>query len=238
MSNSQHNLLLSAAIAEFSIDAVVGTTLDFTIVNWNENAEKLYGYSSAEIVGQSMLLLVPPERKAEEEILQRKLLMAGAPGHYETERIRKDGQHIYVSVIISPIKNVAGNVIGVSSATRDITNRKRAEAQRELQVAIIQFSDDAIIGKTIDGLITSWNVGAERLYGYTSAEALGKPVAMLMPSDRSDDFPMIMSRIRNGERVEHYETVRQRKDGTRVDVSLTVSPIKDGQGMIIGASAI
>ena len=115
---------------------------------------------------------------------------------------------------------------------------KKPEAAKYWLSAVIESADDAIISKTLDGIITSWNAGAERIFGYTAEEAIGQPVTMLIPSDHSDEEPQILARIRSGERVEHYETVRVRKDGTRVDISLTVSPIRDEQNRIIGASKI
>src|SRR5262249_47623692 len=104
--------------------------------------------------------------------------------------------------------------------------------------ALVESADDAVISKTLDGIITSWNSGAERIFGYTADEAIGNPVTMLIPSDHPDEEPAILSRIRAGERVDHYETVRVRKDGTRIDISLTVSPIRDDASKIIGASKI
>ncbi len=104
--------------------------------------------------------------------------------------------------------------------------------------SIVESSDDAIISKDLNGTITSWNSGAERLFQYTAEEAIGKSVTILIPSDRYDEEPGILGRVRRGERVEHYETVRQRKDGTRVDISLTVSPIRDAHGEVVGASKI
>ncbi|HYG10388.1 MAG TPA: PAS domain S-box protein, partial [Pyrinomonadaceae bacterium] len=104
--------------------------------------------------------------------------------------------------------------------------------------AIIESADDAIVSKTLEGIITSWNQGAQRIFGYTAEEVIGKPVAILIPEDHQDEEPTILSRIRRGERIEHYETIRMRKDGTLIDISLTVSPIKDPDGVIIGASKI
>jgi PAS domain S-box-containing protein len=104
--------------------------------------------------------------------------------------------------------------------------------------AIIEWSDDAIISKDLNGVIMSWNRGAQRLFGYTAGEVIGKPVTILMPEDRYNEEPMILERIRRGERIEHYETVRQRKDGTLVDISLTVSPIRNWNGLVVGASKI
>src|SRR5208282_5664505 len=104
--------------------------------------------------------------------------------------------------------------------------------------AIIESSDDAILSKDLEGVITSWNRAAQRLFGYTSEEAVGRSVTMLIPTDRLDEEPMILGRIRRGERIEHYETIRQRKDGSFIDISLTVSPIKNEKGEIVGASKI
>ena len=120
----------------------------------------------------------------------------------------------------------------------DITGRKQAERARAHLAAIVESSDDAIISKDLQGIITSWNKGAEKLFGYTAAEAVGKPVTMLIPLQRIDEEPQILGKIRRGETVDHYETVRRRKDGTSLDISLTVSPIRDEAGNIIGASKI
>lgn len=121
-----------------------------------------------------------------------------------------------------------------------IEGAQRARAEQDLGrlAAIIESSEDAIVSKNLDGIITSWNSGAERLFGYTASEAIGRPVTMLLPPDRVDEEPGIIARIRRGERIEHYDTVRRRKDGSPIDISLTVSPIKDAGGTIIGASKI
>jgi len=121
---------------------------------------------------------------------------------------------------------------------RDVTEARRAAAARQYLAAIVESSDDAVIGQTLDGRIASWNRGAERLYGYTAAEAVGQPVAVLVPADHPDEAPALLDRIRRGESVEHFETQRVRKDGSRVDVSLTISPVMDGDGRVIGASKI
>src|SRR5262249_43196807 len=118
------------------------------------------------------------------------------------------------------------------------TDLKKPEVAQYWLSAIIESADDAVISKTLDGVITSWNAGAERIFGYTAEEAIGRPVTMLIPDDHPDEEPKILARIRAGERVDHYETVRVRKDGTRIDISLTVSPIKDANNNIIGASKI
>src|ERR1041385_141599 len=113
----------------------------------------------------------------------------------------------------------------------------RFEAQARL-AAIVESSDDAIVSKTLEGIITSWNKGAERIFGYAADEVIGKPVTILIPEDHPDEEPSILARLRRGERIEHYETVRVRKDGTEINISLTVSPIRGPDGRIIGASKI
>ena len=126
----------------------------------------------------------------------------------------------------------------MKSPDQDITERERAESAMLLS-AIVDSSDDAIISKDLDGVITSWNKSAERLFGYTAEEAIGHTVAaLLIPDDRQEEEPDILARLRKGERVDHFETVRRRKDGSLIDISLTISPVKDQQGRIIGASKI
>ena len=227
-----------ASIVQSSEDAIIGKTLDFTVVSWNAAAERLYGYSGEEMIGKPISVLFPAEKTAEEETIRQKLLTGEVLDHYETERIRKDGRRIQVSITVSPIKDALGTVVGASAVARDITEQKRIELEHQLLAAIVSSSEDAIMAKTMDGIITSWNRGAEKLYGYAAAEMLGKTVTLLIPPERPDDFPLIMSRIRNGEGVEQYQTVRQRKDGTRLDISLSVWPIHDDRGTIVGASAI
>ncbi len=124
------------------------------------------------------------------------------------------------------------------AAARDITGQKKAEEERTRLAAIVDNSDDAIIGKSLDGIITSWNAGAERLYGYTAAEAVGRHISMLVPPDQIDDIDKILDTFRHGEAVHHHETVRVGKNGNQVQVSLTVSPIRDRDGELTGASTI
>jgi PAS domain S-box-containing protein len=181
-------------------------------------------------------MLMPPGLNELPAIIER-IRHGEQVDHYETSRLRKDGTVIDVSVAVSPISTRDGEIVGVSVVGRDITERKRTEEALLRLAAIVDSSDDAIIGKTLDTTIISWNCGAERIYGYTAAEIIGRPIAVLLPRGAEDEVPAIMECIRRGEKVEHYETKRQRKDGSIIDVSVTVSPIKR-HGMIIGASAV
>ncbi len=115
---------------------------------------------------------------------------------------------------------------------------KQVEEAKSLLASIVESSDDAIIGKTLDGTILSWNSGAQKIYGYTADEVKGRPISILAPPDKTDVVPQLLERIRKGQRIEHYKTVRMRKDGKQIDISLTISPIKDSTGKIIGASTI
>jgi PAS domain S-box-containing protein len=151
---------------------------------------------------------------------------------------RPDGTRIWFEPYPTPLFDDAGNLVGGINMLVDITERKRAERDRAHLAAIVTSSEDAIVSKNLDGVITSWNRGAEHVFGYTAEEAIGKPVTILIPPDHLDEEPRILERIRRGESVEHYETVRRRKDGSLLDISLTVSPIRDASGAIIGASKV
>src|ERR1051325_5406997 len=126
----------------------------------------------------------------------------------------------------------------VSLTSNEIRDLKSPEFAPYWLAALIESADDAIISKTLDGIITSWNKGAERIFGYTADEIIGKPVTILIPPDHEDEEPAILARLRAGKRIEHYETIRVAKDGRLLDISLTVSPIKDANGEIVGASQI
>jgi PAS domain S-box-containing protein len=127
---------------------------------------------------------------------------------------------------------------GVVISHTNITERKQAEQQAAELAAIVQFSDDAIIGKSLDGIITSWNRGAEKIYGYTESEVVGKPISILLSPGFEEDVPRILGKVKSGEHIEHYETVRRRKDGRDINVSLTISPVRNSEGKIVAASTI
>jgi PAS domain S-box-containing protein len=151
---------------------------------------------------------------------------------------RPDGTRVWFTPYPTPLRDAKGNIVGGINMLVDITERKRAEEAKVRLSAIVQSSDDAIISKDLRGIITSWNKGAEKVFGYMADEAIGKPITMLFPPDRTDEEPRILERIERGETLEHYETVRRRKDGTDIHISLTVSPIRDEAGTIKGASKI
>jgi PAS domain S-box-containing protein len=227
-----------SAIIESADDAIITKTLEGIITSWNKGAERIFGYTPEEAVGQPVLMLIPADHSDEEPTILARLRAGERLEHYETVRVRKDGSLVDISLTVSPIRSPDGRIIGASKIARDITERRRTEEKLFQTASIVENSDDAIISKDLNGVILSWNPGAERIYGYTSAETVGQPVTMLIPADRSDEEPYILDRIRRGVRVDHYETVRRHKDGTIIDVSLTVSPVRDAEGRIVGASKI
>jgi PAS domain S-box-containing protein len=228
-------LSLLSAIVTSSDDAIVSKTLDGIITSWNPAAERMFGYTAAEAIGQSIRLIIPPERQAEEDYVLNRIRHGEKVDHFETVRQAKDGHKLDISLTVSPIRNAAGFVIGASKIARDITARKHLEG---LLSGIVSSSYDAIVSKTLDGIITSWNPAAERMFGYTAAEAIGQSIRLIIPPERQAEEDYILDRIRHGEKVEHFETIRQTKDGRRLNISLTVSPIRDGGGLIVGASKI
>jgi PAS domain S-box-containing protein len=231
-------LVRLAAIVESSDDAIIGKDLDGIIQTWNAGAERIYGYCRDEVVGRSMALLLPPDRPDEEAEILARIRSGLRVDHHETVRLRKDGRRIHVSVTVSPILTPDGRVAGASHVARDISERVRYEEDAARLAAIVESSGDAIVGKDLDGIIQTWNAGAERVYGYTAAEAVGQSIAMLLPPERRDEEHGILARLKQGERVEHFETVRVRKDGAQIRVSVTISPIRDRNGQIRGASHI
>jgi PAS domain S-box-containing protein len=227
-----------AALVESSDDAIIGKSLDGTITSWNAGAERMFGYSSSEAVGKPIQMLLPPERANEESAILAQIGKGERIDHFETVRVGQDAKRVDVSVTISPIRDRRGRIVGASKIARDIGERKRAEAVQERLAAVLESSDDAIIGESLDGTITSWNRGAEDLFGYSESEAVGKFIQMLLPPDRANEEFDILARLKNGERINHFETVRVQKDGKRINVSVTISPIRDSSGAIIGASKI
>jgi len=230
--------LMLGAIVDSSDDAIISKDLNGVVTSWNKSAERLFGYTSEEAVGQSITIIIPEDRLEEEPHILSRLRRGERIDHFETIRRRKDGALLNISLTISPVRDSRGIIIGASKIARDITAAKQAERASLLLSAIVDSSDDAIVSKDLNGIITSWNKGAERVFGYTAEEVVGKPIYVIIPPDRLDEEPRILSRLRRGERVDHFETIRRRKDGVLIDVSLTISPVKDGRGNVIGASKI
>ena len=232
-------LLLAALLVESSDDAIIGMTGQNVITTWNRSAQRLYGYSAGEVIGKKGALLLPDDRLSELELVQRRAATTAGPQEFETKRVHKDGHLVDVAVAVSPIHDKTGITIGISSRSRDISERKRTETVAAELAAIVDSSNDAIIGKTLEGVITTWNRGAEQVYGYTAAEMIGQNIAVLVPGGRIDEIRKIIASMLAGNvRSDHFETQRVCKDGRVIDVSVTVSPIRNSDGTITGASSV
>jgi PAS domain S-box-containing protein len=227
-----------ARVVDSSDDAIVSKDLNGIILSWNRSAERMFGYTPEEVLGRSIRLIIPADRQSEEDDVLGHIRAGRSVTHYETIRQRKDGTLIPISLTVSPIYDDRGRIIGASKIARDISDRIQAAVAGRRLSAVVESSDDAIITKNLQSIITSWNPAAERMFGYTEQEALGKSIRMLIPADLQDEEDVVMGRIRAGDKVDHYETIRCRKDGTPLLISLTVSPIRNDKGEIVGASKI
>ena len=227
-----------AAIVDSSHDAIVSKDLSGTVTTWNRAAERLFGYQASEIVGRSIRLIVPSDRQTEEDHVLASVARGESVDHFETMRVRKDGTLVPISLTVSPIRSAAGEIVGASKIARDLSQTLRSERDALQLAAIVDSSDDAIVSKDLNSIVTSWNAAAEAMFGFSAAEMRGQSIRRIIPWDRQQEEDEVLSRIKRGERVEHYETIRQRKDGTLIPVSLTVSPLRNQEGTVIGASKI
>jgi PAS domain S-box-containing protein len=202
----------------------------------NRRFEDLFHVSKTEVIGKTDYDIFPAAMAERFQENDRRVLAMKEPLTFEEKAPHDDGIHTYLSIKFA-IDDLDGTTAGVCGIATDITDRTQLEMASRHLAAIVQGSEDAIVSKDLNGIITSWNRGAERIFGYTAAEALGNPVSILALPERNE-MPAILNQIRQGKPVEHYETLRRRKDGKTIHVSLTVSPIRDPSGRIIGASKI
>lgn len=226
------------SVVESSDDAIICKTLGGLITSWNPGAAAIFGYTVDEMLGQSILRLIPLENYNEENFILEKILAGEKVDHFETVRLNKQGGRVHVSVTISPIHDSQDRIVGASKIARDITARVKLEEDARLFENIVQSTDDAVIGRFLDGTITTWNPAAERMFGYSATEMIGHSIKRLLPHDRQMEDAQIFERIRHGEKVQHFETIRQRKDGGVLHVSVNTSPIRDRYGLIVGSSKI
>jgi PAS domain S-box-containing protein len=227
-----------AAVVESSDDAIIANDRHAVITSWNPAAERLLGYSPADAVGMDTALLFPPDHRDIEAHTLARVWTGETIVHFETELMRQDGATVPVSLTVSPVRDGRRRIIGASKIVRDMRRQQGAELAALRLAAIVESSDDAIISKDLNGIVTSWNTSAERMFGYTSAEMVGTSITRIIPAERIGEEAFVLGRIRAGQRLEHFETVRQTKDGRRIEISLTVSPIRNDAGTVIGVSKI
>ncbi|HEX5715718.1 MAG TPA: PAS domain S-box protein [Thermoanaerobaculia bacterium] len=224
-------------------DAVISTDAEGRVTYLNGVAEALTGWSQAEAAGQPLPDIFhivhehtrqPVENPALRTLKEGRVV--GLANH--SVLIARDGTERPIDDSAAPMLDESGTPVGAVLVFRDVSESRRAEEAQARLAAIVESSDDAIISKTLDSIIRTWNAGAERIFGYTAEEAVGRSVTLIIPPDRLDEEREILGRLTRGERIEHYETLRMAKDGRLLDISLTVSPIRDGEGRVIGASKV
>ena len=234
--------LLAVTLASIG-DGVIVTDAQGRVTFLNGEAERLTGWTSGEAEGHPLPavfhIINEQTRQPVENPVEKVLRLGTVVGlANHTILIAKDGREIPIDDSGAPIRQSDGTVQGVVLVFRDFTEQKQAERSLARLAAIVESSDDAILSKDLNGIIQTWNAGAERLFGYRAEEVIGQPITLLLPPERIQEEEQILERVRSGQRVEHLETVRVTKDGRRLDVSVTVSPVKDQDGQIIGASKI
>jgi PAS domain S-box-containing protein len=230
-----------SAILESALDCIISMDHEGRIVEFNPAAEKTFGYARNDVVGKVMAdLIVPPSLRQQHKRGLAKYLETGEGPvlgeRLELSALRSDGAEFPIELTVTRVDMPGAPMF--TGYIRDISERKQEQEASSRLAALVESSDDAIIGKTLEGVITSWNAGAERLYGYRAEEIVGQPISLLTPPDRPDEVRSILERLQLGEPIHHFETLRLAKDGTLIDVSLTVSPIKDAAGLVTGASTI
>jgi PAS domain S-box-containing protein len=223
-------------------DAVIVTDRVAKVVFMNPVAESLTGWTNDEANGTPLDHIFQIINETSRAVLENpaiRVLKTGiAALSGNSVLISRSGADITIADSAAPIRDSEGNVFGVVLVFRDATKEKQAHTAQAYLASIIESSDDAIVAKTLQGVITSWNKAAERMFGYSAVEAIGKQVYLIIPPERHSEESEILARLQRGERIDHYETIRRRKDGTLINVSLTVSPIRDASGNIIGASKV
>ncbi|MBX9584101.1 MAG: PAS domain S-box protein, partial [Gemmataceae bacterium] len=233
---------LRATLASIG-DAVVSTDAAGRVTFLNGVAEALTGWTQADAAGRPLPEIFHIVNEHTRQPVENPALRALRDGVVDglanhTVLIARDGTERPIDDSAAPVRDDAGTPVGSVLVFRDVTERKRAEEARARLAAIVESSDDAIVSKTLDGVIRSWNAGAERVFGWTAAEAVGRSITLIIPPERLDEERDILARLRRGERVDHFETARVAKDGRLLDISLTVSPVRDAAGRVVGASKV
>ncbi|MEG4959929.1 MULTISPECIES: PAS domain S-box protein [unclassified Microcoleus] len=255
---AEEELLQTTTLQKAFLDSanytIISTAVDGTILTFNKAAERLLGYSAEEVVGKATPAIIHDKeevvRRAQDLSVQMGISIEpgfetfvakarlGDPDEYEWSYIRKDGSRFPLLLSVTALYDPEGNITGFLGIGTDITLRKQAEASLARMAAIVEYSGEAIISKSLDGIILSWNNAAEKIFGYKAEEIIGQSIAILIPPNLTHEEQQILETIRQGETIKNYETVRVRKDGQLIHISSTISPLKDTTGRIVGASVI
>jgi len=225
------------ALLELALDAIFVRDMESRVSFWNRGAQITYGWSAVEATGRVSHELLHTKFPYPLAAIEAALASRGE-WEGELRHTTRQGNEVVVTSRWQLQRDESGAPTAVLEINRDITERKQAERIREQLASVVDSSDDAIMTKTLEGIITAWNRGAEKIFGYPAEEAIGQPMLMLLPQERFSEEADILARIGRGQSVEHFETVRMCKDGTSIDVSVTISPIRDGDGTVVGASKI
>ncbi|HEY2107708.1 MAG TPA: PAS domain S-box protein, partial [Candidatus Binataceae bacterium] len=245
----QPGIELLAAIVASSGDAIVSLDLEGYITCWNSAARHLFGFTPQEAIGIHAAFLLWPAHLRRQAIRSIDQLKGGAgPFHYESQLKKKDGTLVAVSVTAFGVRNAAGELIGIAAIYRDISRffatardvgqQKELERERSLLASIVNSSDEAIYSEAPDGTVNSWNGGAEKLFGYSATEIVGRNITLCIPQERRAESLKHLRRVLRKEGIQQFQTVRRRKDGGLVDVSITMSPIIDSAGAVSGLAVI
>ncbi|MBX9937367.1 MAG: diguanylate cyclase [Burkholderiaceae bacterium] len=227
-----------SSIIETEPECVKILALDGTLLRMNRaGLNMIQADTEEQVIGMKVVQLLLPEHQDAFNALNAKTSQGGS-GSLEFEIIGLKGAHCWLDTHSVPMHNARGDITGLLSVTRDITEKKRLELQLKRYEAIVQFSEDAIISKRLDGVVISWNPGAESIFGYTAEEMIGKTNAILLPENYQHEETEILQKIKNGGIVKSLETIRLRKDGTLINISVTISPILDNHGNVVGISEI
>ena len=227
-----------ASIVEYSEDAIMSSTPEGVILSWNRGAERLYGYRAEEVVGKPTSILAPADQRASLKWIGDRLQRGESVGQFEGVGLHKEGKRVDISISACPIRNADGQITARAAIMRDITAQVQAQEARALLASIVDSADDAIFGAGLDGAILSWNKGAERMYGYGTGEILGKPLSVLAPADGAGAASQLLDRTSRGETISQLETVTVHRDGGQIEVSLTMSPVRNAAGEVVGSSTI
>ena len=229
---------LVAAMVQVSADAVFAATPEGLITLWSPAAERTFGVAAGDAIGQPTALVLPDLLPGDEQDLVRRASRGETVTRRSAAGRAQGGRALDLWLSAAPVRAADGSISGVLLVARDLAEARRGAVEKARLAAIVDSSDDAIISKTLSGVITSWNRGAEGIFGYSAAEVMGQSIRIIIPPERQGEEDHVLGRISRGESVDHFDTVRVRKDGSRVFISLTVSPVRDDTGRIVGASKI